>query len=109
LSPYSNIVQVNCITQAWFEEALQRATELDAIFEKSGTTVGPYHGLPFSIKDQFNIKGKVSSAGYIAWANNVAEEDAPTVKILREAGAVFFCKTNNPQTLMHLESNSNGT
>ncbi|TLD39247.1 hypothetical protein E2P81_ATG00234 [Venturia nashicola] len=98
---------VNCLTQAFFDEALEHAKELDSIFQETGKPVGPYHGLPFSIKDQFNIKGKQSSAGYIAWVDNIAEEDAPVIKILRDAGAVFFCKTNNPQTLMHLETNSN--
>ncbi|KAK2751076.1 hypothetical protein FQN57_000151 [Myotisia sp. PD_48] len=98
---------VNCLTQIYFDEALERARELDDILSKTGKPVGPYHGLPWSIKDQFNIKGKVSSAGYVAWVNSVAEEDAPVVKILRDAGAVFICKANNPQTLMHLETNSN--
>jgi amidase len=98
---------LNCLTQVFFEEALARAAELDKIFQDTGKPVGPYHGLPFSIKDQFNIKDKVSSAGYIAWVDNVAKEDAPVVKILRDSGVVFFCKTNNPQTLMHLETNSN--
>jgi Asp-tRNA(Asn)/Glu-tRNA(Gln) amidotransferase A subunit family amidase len=36
--------------------ALKRAKELDEIFEKTGKTVGPLHGLPISLKDQFRIK-----------------------------------------------------
>jgi amidase len=96
------------LTQIFFDEALERARELDEHFSKTGKVVGAYHGLPWSIKDQFNIRNKTSSAGYIAWHDNVASEDAATVKILRDAGAIFFCKTNNPQTLMHLETNSNG-
>ena len=103
-----HVQQVNCCTQLWFEEGLERAKELDAIFAKTKKPIGPYHGLPFSIKDQFNMKGKITSAGFIAWVDNLCSEDSPTVRILREAGAVFYCKTNNPQTVMHLETNSNG-
>ncbi|OBT89845.1 hypothetical protein VE02_00784 [Pseudogymnoascus sp. 03VT05] len=98
---------LNCLTIIFFNEALERAKELDEIFSKTKKLVGPYHGLPFSIKDHFNIKDKVSSSGYVAWADEIATEDAALVGIIREAGAVLFCKTTNPQTLMHLETNSN--
>jgi hypothetical protein len=36
--------------------ALARAKELDDIFKKTGKVVGPLHGLPISLKDQFRIK-----------------------------------------------------
>jgi Asp-tRNA(Asn)/Glu-tRNA(Gln) amidotransferase A subunit family amidase len=36
--------------------ALKRAKELDEVFEKTGKPVGPLHGLPISLKDQFRIK-----------------------------------------------------
>jgi amidase len=94
------------MTEMWFSEALERAQELDIVFDKSGP-IGPYHGLPFSIKNSFDVKGKRSSGGYIGWYNNIAPEDCPLVRIIRNAGAVFFCKTNNPQTVMHLETVSN--
>ncbi|EXJ84577.1 hypothetical protein A1O3_05247 [Capronia epimyces CBS 606.96] len=98
---------LNCMTEMWFEEALQRARELDNILAKTGKTVGPFHGLPFSIKCTFAIKGKRSSSCYVGWAKNVADQDAPIVKVIRDAGAVLFCKTTNPQTVMHLETVSN--
>jgi amidase len=98
---------LNCLVETWFDEALERAKELDEILEKTGKPVGAYHGLPFSIKNSFAVKGKNASACYVAWANNRAEADAPLVKIIRDAGAVFFCKTTNPQSLMHLETVSN--
>lgn len=98
---------LNCLTEIFFDEALERAKELDDIIKRTGKPVGPYHGLPFSIKDQFQIKGKDTSAGFVSWVGNIAAEDAGVVDVLRKAGAVFYVKTNNPQTLMHLETNSN--
>ncbi|RDW69875.1 hypothetical protein BP6252_08895 [Coleophoma cylindrospora] len=98
---------LNCLVETWFDEALARAQELDEILEQTGQPVGPYHGLPFSIKTTFAVKGKNASSCYVAWADHRAESDAPVVHILRNAGAVFFCKTTNPQTVMHLETVSN--
>jgi amidase len=36
--------------------ALARAKELDEYLQKNGKPVGPLHGLPISLKDQFRIK-----------------------------------------------------
>lgn len=36
--------------------ALARASELDAYFQSTRKVVGPLHGLPISLKDQFRIK-----------------------------------------------------
>lgn len=36
--------------------ALQRAKYLDDYLAENGKTVGPLHGLPISLKDQFRIK-----------------------------------------------------
>lgn len=69
------------------DEALARARELDDHLSRTGSPVGPYHGLPFSIKDQWAMKGKTSSTGFAVWASNTVEEDCNLVKILRDAGA----------------------
>ncbi|OBT94072.1 hypothetical protein VE01_07080 [Pseudogymnoascus verrucosus] len=98
---------LNCMTHIFFDDGLRQAKELDEIYAHTGKVVGPWHGLPFSIKDHFDIKGKDTSSGYVAWVGTIAEKDAPIVKLLRDAGAVFYCKTNNPQTLMQLETVSN--
>jgi amidase len=40
----------NCLTEIFFEEGMDRAKELDSIFEQTGQPVGPLHGVPVSIK-----------------------------------------------------------
>ncbi|GJJ13237.1 hypothetical protein Clacol_007488 [Clathrus columnatus] len=98
----------NCLTEILFEEAFQRAKELDDYFLRTGQTVGPLHGVPVSIKDHILLKGHDTSSGYIEWAfKTKAETDAVAVRILREAGAVFYVKTANPQSLLSLETNNN--
>jgi amidase len=47
---------VNCALEFFPERALARAQELDTYYQRTGKTVGPLHGLPISLKDQFRIK-----------------------------------------------------
>ncbi|KAL1404951.1 hypothetical protein Q8F55_008563 [Vanrija albida] len=94
----------NCLVELFAAEALERAAFLDAELERTGSVVGPFHGVPVSIKDHLDVKGHDSPSGFLDMVGNVATEDAHMVQILREAGAVFYCKTTNPQSLMHLET-----
>jgi amidase len=61
--------------------------------------------VPISIKEHIPVAGTYSSQGSLA-STVFNENDSHMVKILREAGAVFYCKTNQPQAIMHLESTS---
>lgn len=53
------------------------------------------------------MKGLRLSAGYCAWWDNIAPDDAHVLKILWNAGAVFYARTTEPQSMMHLETHSN--
>ena len=90
-----------------FDNALKRAKELDAHFSKTGTTIGPLHGLPVSLKDNFNIKGFPSSVGFCAWALEPMKHDSTIVGVLRDLGAVAYVKTNVPTAMMIAESVNN--
>jgi Asp-tRNA(Asn)/Glu-tRNA(Gln) amidotransferase A subunit family amidase len=53
------------------------------------------------------MEGLGLNAGYVALWGKVAEEDAHILQILWRAGAVFHARTTQPQSLMHLETDSN--
>ncbi|GAA6018594.1 hypothetical protein JCM8202_000574 [Rhodotorula sphaerocarpa] len=91
---------VNCLTEIFFDDALKRAKELDEILAKTGQVVGPLHGVPVSLKDQFDIKGTELTQGYGAYLGRISQRDSALAALLRDAGAVFHCRTNIPQTLM---------
>ncbi|KAL2282341.1 hypothetical protein FJTKL_10954 [Diaporthe vaccinii] len=57
----------NCLHEIFFDQALERAKELDEHYRKHGTTIGPLHGLPASLKDQFHVKGIDTATGYVVW------------------------------------------
>ncbi|KAH7117155.1 amidase signature domain-containing protein [Dendryphion nanum] len=97
---------VNCLTELLPERALARAQELDAYFKENGP-IGPLHGLPISVKEHVGFKGLRTTTGYIAHWDNIAKEDAHILQVLQDAGAIFHCRTTVPQTMMHLETDSN--
>ncbi|CUM67338.1 uncharacterized protein PRCAT00005031001 [Priceomyces carsonii] len=99
----------NCAMEIFIDEGLKRAQELDDYFAKTGKTVGILHGLPVSLKEHYNYKGKVTHGGYVCYLDNVTEEWCTTVELLKDAGAVFFIRTTEPQSLMHLCSLNNIT
>ncbi|KAH9891213.1 general amidase [Cubamyces lactineus] len=90
----------NCLTEIFIERALARAKEVDDYLKTRGKPIGPLHGLPISLKDQFCIKGLETIMGYAGWIGRVADRDSVLVEILYECGAVPFVRTNVPQTLM---------
>ncbi|KAG5922913.1 hypothetical protein E4U42_005152 [Claviceps africana] len=98
--------QLSCCLTEWFlPEALEHARKLDNHLASTGTTVGPFHGVPISVKAHIPIAGHWSDAGYLD-TRVKDDQDSQMIAILRRAGAVFYCKTNQPQSIMHLESTS---
>ncbi|KAK4621497.1 Putative amidase [Fulvia fulva] len=98
----------NCLTEMFFEEAIQRARELDE--EQANSPDGPLrplHGLPISLKDAFKIPGRDSTTGIVCWAFQPDEEYSFLPAMLLDLGAVLYCKTNTPQTMMTADSDNN--
>lgn len=62
-----------------------------------------------AIQDTYSVKGRITTRGYVInKANPIASpHDSDIVRIIREAGAVFFCRTTMPQTGFILETVSN--
>jgi aspartyl-tRNA(Asn)/glutamyl-tRNA(Gln) amidotransferase subunit A len=64
---------------------------------RRGLVRGPLHGIPFGIKDIFDVLDWPTAAGSRLWANSIARQDATVVRRLREAGAVLIGKTVTTQ------------
>jgi len=60
----------------------------------SGTDRGLLHGIPVALKDLYDVKGDVTTAGSKIFADNVARADSAVAEKLRAAGAVMLGKTN---------------
>ncbi|KAI1268908.1 amidase signature domain-containing protein [Xylariaceae sp. FL1019] len=106
----------NCLHEIFFDQALERASWLDSQFAKDPSTIGPLHGLPISLKDQFHVKGVDTTMGYVGWiGSNMGIKDpsqahqieSQITSELLSLGAVLYCKTSLPQTLLIAETNNN--
>ena len=53
------------------------------------------------------MKGKGLNGGFISQWDHKGQDDANVLKILWQAGCVFYVRTTQPQTLMHLETSNN--
>jgi len=85
--PYINsIITIN-------PKAMQVAAELDAKFAQSGF-VGPLHGIPIIVKDNFNTFDLPTTNGMLSLKDSVPPEDAYVVRKVREAGAIILAKSN---------------
>lgn len=80
---------------------------MDAHLASGEQPLGPLHGVPVSLKDTFKVRGYDASIGIAALAFKPATENSVLVDCLLSAGAVLYCKTNVPQTLMALDSHNN--
>jgi amidase len=99
---------ISCLTETMFDSALARARECDDHLARTGTTLGPLHGLPVSLKDSFNVRGVQSTIGYAAFiARPPVATNGILVDMLLDAGAVLYVKTNLPQTMMTADSHNN--
>jgi amidase len=76
-------------------DALETARAQDAYFERTGNFVGPLHGIPIAVKDNYDTMDMRTTAGAIAdYANDKPPKDATMVAKLRAAGAIILGKTN---------------
>ena len=86
---------INAVVVRDFERALEDAKKADAALA-SGTTTGPLHGVPMTVKESFNLKGHPTTWGAPWFNGNIAAEDAEAVRRLKAAGAIVLGKTNVP-------------
>jgi amidase len=74
-------------------DALARADELDRRFSESGF-VGPLHGIPVIVKDNYDTHDLPTTAGSLSLAGSIPADDAYQVRKIREAGAIVLAKSN---------------
>lgn len=86
--------RVNAFTLITAERALARARSLDATLA-AGQSVGPLAGVPFAVKNLFDIAEETTIAGSrISAGDAPAVSDAPAIARLEKAGAVLVGALN---------------
>jgi aspartyl-tRNA(Asn)/glutamyl-tRNA(Gln) amidotransferase subunit A len=77
------------------ERALSEARASEARWAK-GDPIGPFDGVPVTIKDNIATRGDPKPVGTAAQEMSPQKVDAPPAQRLREAGAIIFTKTTMP-------------
>ena len=75
------------------KEALKAARDAEKAITL-GNYLGPMHGIPVAVKDQFWSKGIRSTGGSRILADFIPTEDSTVVAKLKKAGAILLGKTN---------------
>ncbi|KAI9654229.1 MAG: hypothetical protein M1821_006757 [Bathelium mastoideum] len=89
--------ETNCLTEVMLPEAETWAQE-------DVNLKGPLAGIPVSLKDSIVVGGFDASVGYSCNIGKPYAKDGGMVRLLKDAGAVPFVKTNLPITLLSFES-----
>ena len=84
--------KINAVVDDLSEAALQQATEHDRILAERGP-LGPLHGVPVTIKENVDQKGRATPNGVTAFKDIIAPDDAPVVRNLKRAGAIAETKS----------------
>jgi amidase len=90
--------KLNAIIATDFDPARKRAREADRALAR-GKPWGPFHGVPMTIKEAFDVAGMPTTWGVPQLKNNIAKQDAVAVQRWKAAGAIVFGKTNVPAWL----------
>lgn len=87
--------KINAFVTLNEEQALRQARKADNNLAK-GIKLGPLHGLPIVIKDQFRTAGLRTTCGFPDLADYIPKTNAVAVQKLLDAGAILVGKTNTP-------------
>ncbi len=86
--------ELNCFTATWRDRAMAAAEQVDLTVQ-NGRDPGPLAGVPFAVKNLFNVQGEITLAGSLIDAGNApASSDATLVSRLEAAGAILVGALN---------------
>ncbi|XP_073961529.1 fatty-acid amide hydrolase 2-B [Choristoneura fumiferana] len=103
---------LNCFVEDRFELALKEAKEADELIRGGTMTVEqlekekPFLGVPFTTKDCIAVKGLHHTSGVVLRKDVIATDDAVSIKLLRNKGAIIIGLTNVPELCMWWETHN---
>jgi len=98
--------RIHAVIEVFADRARAAACAADKALAR-GEAAGPFHGVPFTIKDSLTLAGAQCTAGTFGRRDAPpSTEDATLVARLRQAGAIPLARTNLPDLLFAFESDN---
>jgi aspartyl-tRNA(Asn)/glutamyl-tRNA(Gln) amidotransferase subunit A len=97
---FDRIERIDGVLGAFVSVTAERAFADAQLAEQaldSGTDLGPLHGIPYAVKDLFDVAGESTGAGTRLRADHVARADCRVVQRLQRSGMILLGKTHTVQ------------
>jgi Asp-tRNA(Asn)/Glu-tRNA(Gln) amidotransferase A subunit family amidase len=95
----NNVQPTTLVAGIMASTSLDMARSLDWSLTE-GIAPGPLHGVPLSLKESYEMQGHDVTLGIAKLSSVPCRETEALVRCLISAGAVPFCRTNLPQTML---------
>ena len=96
---------LNAIVRVLADDARAAAAAADRKLA-AGESIGPLHGVPFTVKENIDMAGLPTTRGVPARAQAGVPADAPVVERMRAAGAIPIGRTNLPDMALRVHTTS---
>src|SRR4029077_17182996 len=83
--------KLNAMVNVLTDQALDAADAADKQLA-GGTSIGPLHGVPFTVKENIAVFGSPTTQGTVSLARSMPHADSPQVAQLRRAGAIVIAR-----------------
>lgn len=90
--------KINAFSFEYFDEARAAAKESERRYMQGRAR--PLEGITVAVKDEHDIKGKITTNGSLLLKNYVAQSNHPLVERVIDAGAVIHARTTTPEFSM---------
>ena len=96
---------LNALVHVCADTARQQASAADDALA-GGNASGPFHGVPMTVKDAWELAGAPSTGGTIGRSHYIPDHDATVIARMRSAGAIPIGMTNVPELSLAFESDN---
>lgn len=86
--------------QALYTENAREAAEAAEKAYQSGHRIGPFHGIPFALKDIVDVEGRITTGGSKVMGDRISSGTATIARRLLAAGGILLGKTKTVEVAM---------
>lgn len=96
---------LNAVVRRLDDSALAAADAADRAIA-DGRDLGPFHGVPVTVKENIDLIGSPTTQAVPAFAEALPAEDAPVTARMKAAGAIPLARTNLPDFGLRVHTDS---